>query len=60
MDIGRVDWLRDGVINALAYPRAAAAEFDAPVTVPADNLLMTGGTTVAGGHDRGHRTRACC
>lgn len=44
MDIGRVDWLRDGVINALAYPRAAAAEFDAPVTVPADNLLMTGGT----------------
>lgn len=44
MDIGRVDWLRDGVINALAYPRAAAAEFAAPVTVPADNLLMTGGT----------------
>ena len=44
MDIGRVDWLRDGVINALAYPRAAAAEFGAPVTVPADNLLMTGGT----------------
>ena len=44
MDIGRVDWLRDGTINALAYPRAAAAEFDAPVTVPADNLLMTGGT----------------
>ena len=25
MDIGRVDWIRDGVINALAYPRAAAA-----------------------------------
>ena len=44
MDIGRVDWLRDGVIKALAYPRAAAAEFGAPVTVPADNLLMTGGT----------------
>ncbi|MGV0835247.1 metallopeptidase TldD-related protein [Mycolicibacterium thermoresistibile] len=42
--IGRVDWIRDGVINALAYPRAAAAEFDAPVAVPADNLLMTGGT----------------
>jgi predicted Zn-dependent protease len=44
MDVGRVDWLRDGVINALAYPRAAAVEFDAPVAVPADNLLMTGGS----------------
>jgi predicted Zn-dependent protease len=44
MDIGRVDWIRDGAINALAYPRAAAAEFGAPVTAPADNLLMTGGT----------------
>ena len=44
MDIGRIDWVRDGVINALAYPRAAAAEFGAPVAVPADNLLMTGGT----------------
>jgi len=43
MDIARVDWIRDGVINALAYPRAAAAEFDAPVAVAADNLLMTGG-----------------
>jgi predicted Zn-dependent protease len=44
MDIDRVNWIRDGTINALAYPRAVAAEFDAPVTVPADNLLMTGGT----------------
>ncbi|GAC1395908.1 MAG: metallopeptidase TldD-related protein [Mycobacterium sp.] len=44
MDIERVDWVRDGAINALAYPRAAAAEFDAPVAVPADNLLMTGGS----------------
>jgi predicted Zn-dependent protease len=44
MDIGRVDWIREGVINALAYPRGAAAEFDAPVAVPADNLLMTGGS----------------
>jgi predicted Zn-dependent protease len=43
MDISRVDWIRDGVIDALAYPRAAAAEFEAPVAVPADNLLMTGG-----------------
>jgi predicted Zn-dependent protease len=44
MDIGRVDWIRDGVINTLAYPRAAAAEFDAPVAVAADNMLMTGAT----------------
>ncbi|WP_102143914.1 TldD/PmbA family protein [Mycobacterium hubeiense] len=43
MDIDRVDWIRDGTINALAYPRAAAEEFDAPVAVPADNLVMTGG-----------------
>ena len=43
MDIDRVDWIRDGVINALAYPRATAAEFDAPVAVAADNLVMTGG-----------------
>ena len=42
--IDRVDWIRGGVINALAYPRAAAAEFDAPVAVGADNLLMTGGS----------------
>ena len=45
MDIGRVDWVRDGSINALAYPRAAASEFGVPVAVPADNLLMTGGST---------------
>ncbi|CAJ1581784.1 metallopeptidase TldD-related protein [[Mycobacterium] wendilense] len=44
MDLERVDWIRDGVINALAYPRAAAAEFDVPVAVPCSNLLMTGGT----------------
>ncbi|WP_099250423.1 metallopeptidase TldD-related protein [Mycobacterium sp. shizuoka-1] len=44
MDIGRVDWIRDGVINALAYPRAAAAEFGTAPAIPADNLLMTGGS----------------
>ncbi len=43
LDVGRVDWIRDGVINALAYPRAAAREFNAPVAVPCSNLLMTGG-----------------
>ncbi|MBF6331417.1 metallopeptidase TldD-related protein [Nocardia transvalensis] len=40
----RVDWIREGVIESLVYPRATAAEFDAPVTVPGDNLLMTGGS----------------
>ncbi len=45
MDIGRVDWIRDGVVNALAYPRGVAAEYGTPVAAPADNLLMTGGTT---------------
>jgi predicted Zn-dependent protease len=43
LDIDRVDWICDGVINALAYPRAAAAEFGEPLAVAADNLLMTGG-----------------
>jgi predicted Zn-dependent protease len=44
MDIERVDWIRAGVINALAYPRAAAVEFQAPVAVAADNVVMTGGS----------------
>jgi predicted Zn-dependent protease len=44
MDIGRVDWIRDGAVNSLAYPRAAATEFGTSVAVGADNLLMTGGS----------------
>jgi predicted Zn-dependent protease len=44
MEISQVDWIRNGVINALAYPRATAAKFDVPVSVAADNLLMTGGS----------------
>ena len=44
MDIGRTDWIRNGTVNTLAYPRASAEEFDAPVAVPADNLLMAGGS----------------
>jgi predicted Zn-dependent protease len=44
MEISQVDWIRNGVINALAYPRAIAAKFDAKVAVAADNLVMTGGT----------------
>ncbi|OBJ86602.1 TldD/PmbA family protein [Mycobacterium asiaticum] len=44
MEIGQVEWIREGVINALAYPRATAARFGAPVAVGADNLVMTGGS----------------
>src|SRR5262249_56732372 len=43
MEISQVDWIRNGVINALAYPRATAAKFDERVAVAADNLAMTGG-----------------
>ncbi len=39
----RVDWIGSGVIESLVYPRATAAEFDAPATVPGENLLLTGG-----------------
>lgn len=44
MPAERVDWLRDGVIESLFYPRATAAEFGAPVAVPGENLLLTGGS----------------
>ncbi|MEU7144542.1 metallopeptidase TldD-related protein [Nocardia sp. NPDC046473] len=40
----RVDWVRDGVIESLVYPRATAAEFDTAATVPGGNLLLTGGS----------------
>jgi predicted Zn-dependent protease len=40
----RVDWIRAGIVDNLMYPRATAAEFDAPVTIPGGNLLLTGGS----------------
>jgi predicted Zn-dependent protease len=43
MGINQVDWIRDGVINTLTYPRSTAAKYDADVAVAADNLMMTGG-----------------
>ena len=43
----RVDWIRDGVINALAYPRAAAAELGGKFTPPPENLTLTGGSAVS-------------
>jgi len=43
--LGRVDWIADGTINALAYSRAAAAAYGTEFVGPAgDNLLLTGGT----------------
>ncbi|MBT0567527.1 metallopeptidase TldD-related protein [Williamsia sp. CHRR-6] len=42
----RVDWIRDGVITSLAYPRAAAQEFGTEPTQLGENLLMTGGSDV--------------
>lgn len=40
----RVDWLRDGAIADLVYPRATAADYDVSPTVPVQNLLLTGGS----------------
>jgi predicted Zn-dependent protease len=40
----RVDWLRDGAVNALAYPRAAAAQLGGRFTPPPENLVLTGGS----------------
>ncbi|WP_067574894.1 metallopeptidase TldD-related protein [Nocardia acidivorans] len=40
----RANWVHSGVIESLVYPRATAAEFDAAVAVPGENLLMTGGS----------------
>lgn len=41
----RVEWIREGVINALAYPRFAAGKYGTDATVPGDNLILAGGTT---------------
>ncbi|NUS44849.1 MAG: TldD/PmbA family protein [Mycobacteriaceae bacterium] len=40
----RVDWIRDGAVAALAYPRADAREFAAPFAPMGENLLLTGGS----------------
>ncbi len=42
LSTSRVEWIRDGTIAALAYPRHAARMFDAPVTVPGENLILRG------------------
>ena len=43
----RVDWLRDGTVNALAYPRASAAELGGVFTPPPENLVLTGGSSAS-------------
>ncbi|MGH4015499.1 MAG: metallopeptidase TldD-related protein [Pseudonocardiaceae bacterium] len=45
--VRRVDWLRDGTINALAYPRAAAEELGEAFTPGPENLLLTGGSSAS-------------
>ncbi|MFI5717262.1 metallopeptidase TldD-related protein [Nocardia sp. NPDC051750] len=45
MSAQRVDWLRDGAIADLVYPRATAADYNVSPTVAAQNLLLTGGST---------------
>ncbi len=40
----RVEWIRNGTINALAYPRFLAEKYDTDLTVPGDNLVLTGGS----------------
>jgi predicted Zn-dependent protease len=42
--VNRVDWLRDGTVNALAYPRAAAEELGGQFTPPPENLVLAGGS----------------
>jgi predicted Zn-dependent protease len=43
----RVDWLREGTVNALIYPRAAAQELGGQFTPPPENLLLTGGSAAS-------------
>ncbi|MDQ4093452.1 MAG: metallopeptidase TldD-related protein, partial [Actinomycetota bacterium] len=43
----QVDWLRNGTVNALAYPRAAAGELGGVFTPPPENLVLTGGSSAS-------------
>jgi predicted Zn-dependent protease len=45
--VRRVDWLRDGTVNALAYPRAAADELGGQFTPPPENLMLSGGSAAS-------------
>ncbi len=48
--VHRVDWLRNGTVNALTYPRAAAKELGGQFTPPPENLLLTGGSSASTDH----------
>ncbi|HSZ28183.1 MAG TPA: metallopeptidase TldD-related protein, partial [Pseudonocardiaceae bacterium] len=43
----RVDWLREGMVNALTYPRAAAEELGGQFTPPPENLMLTGSSSAS-------------
>ena len=45
--IRRVDWLHEGRVNALAYPRAAAQELGGQFTAPPENLVLAGGSSAS-------------
>jgi predicted Zn-dependent protease len=45
--IHRVDWLREGTVNALTYPRGAAQELGGAYTPPPENLVLTGGSSAS-------------
>ncbi len=47
LSTSRVEWIRDGTVGALAYPRYVARTYDAEVTVPGENLILTGGGTTS-------------
>ncbi|MBY6410094.1 TldD/PmbA family protein [Rhodococcus sp. BP-252] len=44
MATSRVDWVRDGAVGALAYPRFLADKYDTDPVIPGDNLVLTGGS----------------
>ncbi|MBA2309702.1 MAG: TldD/PmbA family protein [Pseudonocardiales bacterium] len=54
----RVDWVREGVINELVYPRGSAKELGVEFIPPGENLLLSGGSDASladlvGGTERG-------
>jgi predicted Zn-dependent protease len=42
--VHRVDWMRDGTVSALAYPRAGAEELGGQFVPPPENLVLAGGS----------------
>ncbi|SNS19782.1 metallopeptidase TldD-related protein [Rhodococcoides kyotonense] len=44
MSTSRVEWVQDGAVGALAYPRFLAKKYDTDPVIPGDNLILTGGS----------------